>query len=303
MIVGITGATGFLGRYILAHFAARRHKLKAWYRLEHKHKCFDVGAPVEWLPGELGDPKTFGPLVEGCELVIHSALYHPAGGWSAGDDLLGFLQKNFMGTIGLIEAARRAAVRKFIFISSCAVHELVLQDRRLDETHPLYPKSHYGAHKAAIEAFVHSYALGRNFDICALRPAGIYGVACPVENSKWYSLVRSIVRGETVNCQRGGKEVHAQDVARAIELLAASSETRGQVYNCDERYISDWEVARIAKQLSGSRSDIQGTKPSPRNVIDTSKLRALGMTFGGDELLNKTIQELVRHARSQATSA
>src|SRR5690606_1214457 len=109
--------------------------------------------------------------------------------------------------------------QRFVFISTCAVHDTILNDRTLDETHPLWPHSHYGAHKAAIEKFVHSYGLGQGFPICALRPTGVYGVNHPVEASKWFDLVRSVVRGETVTCNRGGKEVHAADVAKAAHLL------------------------------------------------------------------------------------
>jgi nucleoside-diphosphate-sugar epimerase len=49
------------------------------------------------------------------------------------------------------------------------VHDVILQDRPLDEAHPLWPKSHYGAHKAAIEKFVHSFGLGEGYAICSLR--------------------------------------------------------------------------------------------------------------------------------------
>ena len=56
-----------------------------------------------------------------------------------------------MGTLRLIESARAAGVGRFVFISTCAVHEKILDDRPLDEAHPLWAMSHYGAHKAAIE--------------------------------------------------------------------------------------------------------------------------------------------------------
>ncbi len=52
---------------------------------------------------------------------------------------------------------------RFVFISTCAVHDVILADRPLDEAHPLWPKSHYGAHKAALEKFVHSYGLGQGW--------------------------------------------------------------------------------------------------------------------------------------------
>ena len=63
-------------------------------------------------------------------------------------------------------------------------------------------------------------------------------------------------------------------------------------------YISEQEVARIAKELSGSPSTIADQNRGPEHQIDTSKIRALGMTFGGEALLRQTIAELLRFQRS-----
>ena len=131
----------------------------------------------------------------------------------------------------MIEAARASKVNRFVFISTCAVHERIPSDRPLDETHPTTPTSHYGAHKAAIEQFVHSYGWGQGYPICVLRPTGVYGLAHPPQESKWFDLVRDVARGVAVTGQRGGKEVHAADVAEAAALLLAAPNIAGEVYN------------------------------------------------------------------------
>ena len=213
-------------------------------------------------------------------------------------DLIEFVQKNVVGTLELIEAARRANVGRFVFISTCAVHEKILDDRPLDEAHPLWATSHYGAHKAAIEKFVHSYGLGQGYPICALRPTGVYGVARPIQNSKWYDLVAAVVRGETVQCSRGGKEVHAADVAKAVGILLTADGIAGEAFNCYDRYVSEFDVATLAKELSGSTSQIVGEPMQPKHQIVTDKIRALGMQFGGDERLRHTVAELVESVRS-----
>ena len=162
-------------------------------------------------------------------------------------------QTNIVGTLKLIEAALAAGVPKFIFVSTCAVHDVILSDRKLDEAHPLWPKSHYGAHKAAIEKFVHSYGLGHGYDICAIRPTGVYGLHHQPQHSKWFDLVQSVVRGESVDCSRGGKEVHASDVAEAIRVLLGYPGTRGESFSCYDQYISQFEVATLAKEITGSK--------------------------------------------------
>jgi nucleoside-diphosphate-sugar epimerase len=183
-----------------------------------------------------------------------------------------------------------------VFISTCAVHEKILPGRTLDETHPTSPTSHYGAQKAAIEQFVHSFGWGRGYDICALRPTGVYGFAHPADQSKWFDLVHDVVQGRDVECRSGGKEVHAADVAKAAGLLLTAPGIAGEEYNCYDRYISEYDVATIAKELTESKSVIHGGQKSPKNQIVTDKLRALGMTFGGDALLRTAVQQLVEAA-------
>src|SRR5262249_15500126 len=100
---------------------------------------------------------------------------------------------------------------------------------------------------------------------------------------------------------KGGKEVHVADVARAVELLlnADAKAVTGQAFNCYDRYVAEQEVARLAKEQSGSQSEIADLNRGPKHQIETRKIRALGMTFGGEALLRRTVQELVE-ARHQS---
>lgn len=297
MRVAVTGGTGFLGRYILRKLVADGHAVRAWFRpASDRAGLDDIQHAIEWMEGGLGDPSSARELVRGCDAVVHAALDRPGGGFRGAEgDVATFVETNVVGTIRLIEAAKASNLKRFVFISTCAVHERILPDRPLDETHPLWPTSHYGAHKAAIEKFIHSYGFGEAFPICSLRPTGIYGVAHPASQSKWFELIRDVAAGHTVHCQRGGKEVHASDVAKAVLLLleAPANQMTGEAFNCYDRYISEWDVAHLARRLSGSRSEIQGQQTSPKNQIATGKIRDLGMRFGGESLLEQTVQSLL----------
>jgi nucleoside-diphosphate-sugar epimerase len=304
MKIAVTGATGFLGRYIVSHLAGAGHHLRCWYRQSSDRTGFDdVAKAIEWLPGELGDPAATRQLIDGAEAVVHSAVQwlgpqnRGAGSHGDADPFFGI---NLTGSLQLFQAAFKAGVPRFAFISTCAVHDVILNDRPLDETHPLWPSSHYGAHKAALEAFVHSYGLGQGWPICALRPTGIYGLAHPPKNSRWYDLVGQVLRGERLEAPRGGKEVHAADVARAVELLLRvdAKLIAGQSFNCYDIYVAEEQVARIAKELTGSASMISDLNRGPKNQIDTSKVRKLGMTFGGEKLLRRTVEQLVEAQRA-----
>src|SRR5205823_5869553 len=196
-------------------------------------------------------------LVRDVDGVIHAAVQwqgprnRGAGSHGSADVFLGV---NLTGSLQLFQAAYDAGVPRFVFVSTCAVHEVILDDRPLDETHPLWPTSLYGAHKAALEKFVHAFGLREGWPICALRPTGIYGLAHPPRSSRWFDLVGRVLRGERIESARGGKEVHAADVARAVELLltADAKAVAGQAFNCYDLYVAEEQVARLAKELSGS---------------------------------------------------
>jgi nucleoside-diphosphate-sugar epimerase len=299
MRIAITGATGFLGRYIVRHLVNAGHRLRCWHRRDSDQAGFDdLTHAIEWLPGELGDEKGTSVLVRKAEALVHAAvLWETPRDQGRGNHGVSniFFGVNLTGSLKLFQAALEEGVSRCIFISTCAVHDIILPDRPLDETHPLWPKSHYGAHKAALEAFVHSFGFGQGWPICALRPTGIYGLARPARSSRWFETVSKVIRGETIASAKGGKEVHAADVVRAVELLlkADTEAIAGQSFNCYDRYVAEQDVAGIAKELTGSSSDIANLNRGPKNQIDTSKLRALGMTFGGESLLRRTIEELI----------
>ena len=295
MKVAMTGATGFVGRELALQLVESGNTLKCWHREESDLGPLDsLGEFVEWIPGALANVESAKALVDGCEAVVHSGLWRSGMSFQANEaDVVEYARVNILGTLQLIEAAISAGVKRFVFVSTCAVHDHILDDRPLDEAHPLWSESHYGAHKAAIEKFVHSYGFGNGFPICAIRPTGIYGVTRPIEKSKWFNLIRAISDGNSVEVRRGGKEVHVGDVAKAIRLLLDVEGIKGQVYSCYDRYISEFDVASMAKRICGSQSEIIGDQKRPRHEIDTSKIKALGMTFGGQERLEQTVKELL----------
>ncbi|MCC9599799.1 SDR family oxidoreductase [Stieleria sp. JC731] len=291
MRIALTGATGFLGRYLIDELSPK-HDLQAWHRGE---KPPANESPVIWISGQLGTPCTTGPLVEGVDAVIHSCLYRTGESFLAvGDDPIDYWEKNTTGSLRLLEAAKQAGVKRFVFISSGAVHDDVLPGQPLDESHPHRPNTLYGAYKASVESLVHHYGSDSRMCSVSLRPTAIYGAANPIDQSKWYELAQNVAAGKSVSATGGSKCVHAQDVAKACHLLLnADAEISGETFNCCDRMISDYEVATIAKELTGSSATIEGPQKTAKNAIVTDKLEKLGMRFGGESLLRSTVEQLL----------
>lgn len=296
MKIAITGATGFLGRYTVTELLSHGHQVVAWRRSPVAEPVQGAES-VRWVSGRLGDQRATEELVEGADAVVHTAVHrdqpnfmdHPA-------DPVCYAEANVIGAVRLLQSSVEHRIKRFVNVSSGAVHQRVLTDRPLDETHPLWPETIYGAAKASVETIVHAYGFGGKLIACTLRPTAIYGVGDPVEDSKWYELIKQVAVGNTVEPAGGSKEVHVADVARAIRILLETDEPiAGETYNCSDRMISRHEVAEVAKRLSGSSAVIRGEPKIAKNRIDTTKLQKLGMQFGGTKRLEETVTEILRN--------
>ena len=118
---------------------------------------------------------------------------------------------------------------------------------------------------------------------------GVFGVKPAAFADSWKRLLR-----EPVTPTRAYQFPRKQGAATVELLLKADAPAvAGQAFNCYDCYVAEQEVARIAKELSGSASEIADLNRGPKNQIVTTKLRKLGMEFGGTPLLRDTVAELI----------
>ena len=296
MRIAITGGSGFVGRHLLHLLVGDGHDVVALTRKPNERPPL---SGVRWLQGELGKVSDAQKLVESSDAVVHAALAKTGNSFlSADDDAARYWHENATGSLQLLEAASQSNTRRFVFISSGAVHDQVVGP--LNEDHPLRPSTLYGACKASVETLVHHYGFSGRLIASTLRPTAVYGESQPLEDSKWFSLVEQIYRGHAVTATGGAKSVHAADIAKAVKLLLGAEQDAiaGETFNCCDRMISEYEVAELAKSLCQSNAEVLGKPKQAKHQIDTSKLRSLGMQFGGDALLRQTIDGFVRHLRN-----
>ena len=285
MLVAITGASGFIGSYTVAALKRRGHAVRALVR-ETSRRDHIAAHVDEWRVGELHDPQALAGLVAGAEAVVHNG-----ADWDAlAQSPVRNFERNVLGSLRLLDAARQAGSEQFLFVSSVAVHHEILDSAngRIDETHPTWPSGVYGAYKAAIEPHLKAYHVTYGLNTSAWRPAAVYGVDPNVTRSQWHDLIKTAKQGGTVSTDRGGKITHVQDVADALALAVGDASVAGQFYNLVDRYLYWQEVAEIAKQLSGSSATIEDRKGSgPRNQFDCAKAIAFFDRHGNGAALRR----------------
>ncbi len=210
MRVAVTGATGFLGSWVVRHALDAGHAVVALGRNRARgDRLEEMGAT--FFPVDLHDHTGLAAALAGVDAVIHSAALSSPWGTRAA-----FEQANLLGTRKVAQAALRAGVQRLVFVSSASVYASSQDRIGWKETDPLpLPINAYAASKQAAEA-----DLAQHFPadrLVVLRPRAIFGLG---DAALWPRLYRAADRNAgTLPLFRGGK--HPMDLLYVEDAAAA----------------------------------------------------------------------------------
>ena len=263
----VTGATGFVGRHLVAHL-------------------FAAGDDVAISEAEITDP---GSLEADFRDGRPDAVYHLAAQadvQASFADPAQTLRVNVEGTFNVLEAARRAGAGRVVVVSSADVYGRVEPSSLpVDEAAAVRPVTPYGASKAGAEMVCVQAGLGRGMDVVRVRAFNHLGpgqsdrfvaaaLACRVAANERNGS--EVVRVGNLQAMRDFTDV--RDVVRAYRLLAEHG-AAGDVYNvCSgtARAVSELADALIARARHPMRLAADGELLRPVDVAemrgDPSKL-------------------------------
>jgi UDP-glucose 4-epimerase len=231
-LILITGGAGFIGSHLSRLLVGRGDRVRilddlSIGRLEY---AADVGRDV--VRAALADADAVAGAVTGVDAVVHLAAR--AGIPDSVTDPLGTFAVNVDQTLRLLDAARLAGVRRFVFASSNAAagdHE-----PPADETDLPHPMSPYGASKLAGEAYAQAYAATYGIAACALRFSNAYGPYSLHKKSVVAAWLRAALAGHPITIHGDGEQtrdfVYAGDLAAAVTAALDAPEDRvaGEIF-------------------------------------------------------------------------
>jgi nucleoside-diphosphate-sugar epimerase len=240
--LALTGATGFVGRRVLA--LAATDSGRPVRALTRRPQPPQPG--VEWVLGDLTDIRALARLCHGAAAVLHIA------GVVNAADAAGFRAGNVTGTANILAAA--TTVPRFVHVSSLAAREPSL--------------SMYGASKADGDALVMASAR----DWVIVRPPGVYGPG-DAEMRDLFSLARF-----GLGLAPGGADariglIHVDDLARALLALTNGGPSH-EILEIDDGsggYAHADHAAAIGRALGRSRVRMI---PIGNGVLDTAAAAA-----------------------------
>jgi UDP-glucose 4-epimerase len=218
----VTGGAGFIGSHVCDEFIAKGHSVEALDNLSTgSRKNLSPAVPLAVL--DIKSPEAASYIVDHRpDVICHLAAQMDVR--KSVDDPRFDAESNIVGMLNLLEAARRARIKKFIFSSTGGAVYGEQDVFPAPETHPTRPVSPYGVSKAAGELYLGYYRAQYGLDFVALRYANVYG---PRQNPHGEAGVVAIFAKRLVACESctiygdGAQTrdfVFAKDVARANSL-------------------------------------------------------------------------------------
>lgn len=286
-LVAVTGAAGFIGKATTRALLNAGHEVRALVRDEPERGVFPPACKVVAL-GDLRSTNHLEAALSGAAAVIHLAARvppTPRAGSAATE--ASSIDENVRTTERVFRAAARAAVGRFVYVSSVKAVGEVSGNAVWTETTPPRPTHAYGVSKLLSEQIVTRLAAETATEAVIIRPPVVYGPGVRGHFSALLQLARiacwiPLPLGGISN-RRSTLFVHS--FANALVLLAHHPAAANKIF-----FISDG-VARSTPEIIRVMGSAIGTRPK-LFAVSPALVSGLGRLVGASGAIDKVFGSL-----------
>lgn len=279
--VAVTGASGFIGRYLVRGLLARRAKVVAVVR--NPTRLADLSVPALTIKtADLADRDALTAAFSGTDAIINNAAFVSV----AHADRQTYLQANLKGVENVFRAAHAAHVFRMVHMSSAVAYRKK-PGHRYDESDPLWADtdpshrfSHYAVSKGAGERAAWALAHQLNLVLSTARPHTVYGAHDRGTFSIW--LERFMKWPITVwPAYLKLPSIYAGDLAEAILRMLERPAAHHKAYNlaCSADQISYWNLMQAYRKAGGGRARLVVPIPVPVTLRYTTDRAQQDLAF------------------------
>lgn len=290
-LVAVTGAGGFVGSALIAHFRDRGRPFRAVVRGRDPARHLGPGAIVVRDLATATESE-LDALVAGASAVVHLAARVHVMEDTSRDPASAFRVANTLATTRLVQAAMRASVARFIFLSTVKVNgESTKPGRPFHPDDPPAPQDAYARSKLEAERELLRLAAGSTLDPVILRLPLVYG---PGVVGNFLALEDEIARGRALPLGAIRNRRSVLGVANLVEAIDAALDApvapRGVHFIADNESVSVPELTRAIAASLGIEARL---RPVPVPL-----LRLAGVLSGRRAMVDRLTRSLEVDATS-----
>jgi UDP-glucose 4-epimerase len=266
----VTGGAGFIGSNVVRLLHEQGHEVVVLDNLSSGfRRNLDPFPSVRFIEGDVRDERLLSLAMQGVDVTFHLAA--SVGNTRSIENPIEDSEVNVIGTLRVLEAARRAEVGKVVFSSSAGIFG-ELKTLPITEDHPVEPDSPYGASKLAAEKHCLVYSKLYHLDAICLRYFNVYGPnqrydaygnVIPIFAHRMLHDVPLIIFGDGDQTR---DFVNVRDVARANYQAALADGISGAFNIASGTRITINDLARLMGEVSGIQVRVDHGPPRKGDV-------------------------------------
>ena len=291
LLIGVTGANGFIGRALCSELEARGLRVR---RLVRSSRLDNT--PDTVVVGDIGPATDWRNALQEVDVIVHCAAHVHQMGAAADDTLATYRRVNTEGTSHLARNAADAGVRRFIFISSVKVlGEETTPGQSFHHASQAQPTDPYGVSKWEAEKALRAIESANGMDVVVIRPPLVYG---PGVGANFMALMRLVAKGWPLpfgNIKNQRSMVALGNLVDLISICTAAPETAGQTFMVsDDEDLSTPALVRAMAQAMGVRPRLW-----PVPVVCLNMLGRLTGRADQVQRLTTSLQVDIAHTKHQ----
>ncbi|MDQ7063013.1 MAG: NAD-dependent epimerase/dehydratase family protein [candidate division KSB1 bacterium] len=219
----VTGANGFTGSYLTKHLLNKGYDVRVLVRKNSNLSTLE-GLPVEYAYADLAADDPVEDAVAGVDVVFHIAALYRAENVPKRM----FWAVNVEGTRKLLQAAKKAGVKRFVHCSTVGVQGEIKNPPAKEED-PYNPGDYYQESKMEGELLALNFFKKENLPGTVVRPVGIYGPG----DTRFLKLFKYIYNGKFRMIGSGKVLYHltyVEDLVAGIALAGEKQEALGEIF-------------------------------------------------------------------------
>lgn len=264
MKILVTGGAGFIGSHLVRHLLAEGAQVVVIDDLSTGLKQnLPIDDRLTFIEADVDSDIMEDTVLQGdFDAVVHLAAQTMVN--ISIDDPLNDAKLNITNTVRLLEAVRRAKVKRFVFASTAAAYGNVTEaDLPVRESRTLKPMSFYGLSKVTVEQYLQMYHQCFGLEYVVLRFANVYGErqGDGGEGGVISIFAKRIANGQSITIFGDGEQtrdfIYAGDIADGI-IKALHTDKPNVTYNLST------QTETSLRQLVNILSEVSGTVIKPK---------------------------------------